>query len=102
MAFLDCVCDINASALKILQKLSSDELKILLRIIENEISGTDTLAEDENLKKRILGNESASEFLKKLDLEQVLMADVKIIWQDKDGKQSILYDVYVVLYVLGN
>ena len=100
MAFLDCVCDINVSALKILQKLSSDELKLLLRIIENEIRGTDTLAEDENLKKHILGNECACEFLKKLDLEQVLMADVKI--SNKDGKQSILYDVYVVLYVLGN
>ena len=47
-----------------------------------------------------MGNECACEFLKKLDLEQVLMADVKI--SNKDGKQSMLYDVYVVLYVLGN
>ena len=100
MAFLDCVCDINVSALKLLQNLSSEDLKLLLRIVENEISGTDTSVKDENLKKRILGNEYASEVLKKLDLEQVLMADVNI--SDEDGKQSVLFDVYVVLYILGN
>ena len=100
LAFLECVYDINVDALKILQNLSSDDLKLILRIVENEISATDTLVKDENLKKVFLGNKCASEFVIKLGLEQVLMADVKI--SDKDSKQSTLFDVYVVLYVLGN
>ena len=100
MSFIDCADDIAESALKILEKLPIDELKLLLCVVENEINGIDTLLKDTNLK--ILVTEGlTAQFLKNIGFVQIAMDDIEMISYSNDNRNT-LFDIFVVLYVLTN
>ena len=100
MLFIDCADDIAESALKILERLSIDELKVLLSVAENEISGIDTLLKDTNLKKFVTEGLTA-QFLKNIGFVQMAMDDIEVISYSNDNRNT-LFDIFAVLYVLTN
>ena len=100
MGFIDCAEDIDEGALSILQNVTSDELKLLLRVVENETNRTDTLLKDENVKKLLPEDGPAGQFLKKIGFVEITMDDVEMM--SYTGNRDLLLDAFTVLYVLAN
>ena len=100
MGFFDCAEDISESALANLQNVTSDDLKLLLRIVENETNGTDSFLKDENIKKMLAEDGPAGQFLKKIGFVEITMDDVEVMSYTAD--RNLLLDAFTVLYVLAN
>ena len=100
IGFIDCVEDIDEGALSILQNVTSDDLSLLLRVVENETNGTDTLLKDENVKKLLPEGGPAGQFLKNIGFVEITMDDVEMI--SYTGNRDSLLDAFTVLYVLAN
>ena len=100
MGFFDCAEDIDESALVNLQNVTSDDLKLLLRIVENETNGTDTFLKDENIKRVLAEEGPAGQFLKKIGFVEITMDDAEVMSYTAD--RNLLLDTFTVLYVLAN
>ena len=100
MGFFDCAEDIDEGALSNLQNVTSDDLKLLLRIVENETNGTDTILQDENIKKMLAEEGPAGQFLKKIGFVEITMDDVQVL--SYAANRNLLLDAFTVLYVLAN
>ena len=100
MGFFDCAEDISESALANLQNVTSDDLKLLLRLVENETNGTDSFLKDENIKKMLAEDGPAGQFLKKIGFVEITMDDVEVMSYTAD--RNLLLDAFTVLYVLAN
>ena len=100
MGFIDCAEDIDEGTLSILQNLTIDDLNLLLRVVENETNGTDTLLKDKNVKKLLPEDGPAGQFLKNIGFVEITMDDVEMI--SYTASRDSLLDAFTILYVLAN
>jgi len=101
IALLDALTDIEEASRKLLSTISSEHIRVMLKIVENELQGKDAKLKDTQIQNTFIKEPSTRLFLKNVGFVEMAADDTELLCYS-DKSHSSLLDIFTVLYVFAN